>query len=138
MNAITYPVFTPDPDLSPRGQLEAAIEAALQLLNDLDLDPDLETDDEDCCDAEDDIGTLEMRTRCGHGIGSEDDAEDDDPLEWGGEGADGRVRGLASRGIECRETVPGPAIPVTAALHHGTPWPAEWIENDIAHINKNW
>src|SRR5581483_5624346 len=64
---------------SPRGVLELAIDAAIELLNDMDGDPDV-----DCCSAGDDLGTSGLGleySRRGYGPGDEDDTEIDDEPE---------------------------------------------------------
>nr|WP_298689670.1 hypothetical protein [uncultured Dongia sp.] len=66
-------------ELRPRAQLEAAIQAAIEALDLIDGDPDLQEDNEDMCEAyEDDLG----KTFPILGAGDETDAEpngDDEP-----------------------------------------------------------
>lgn len=105
MNAITYPTFEPKPDMSRRGQLEAAIDAAISALDALDGDVDRETDDEDCDNAGEDIGTgypNAQRAGADYGPGDLEDAEEEPDeadnaqgwptaMEWI-DGADGVIR----------------------------------------------
>lgn len=59
-----------------RQQLEQFIEQAIEALDALDGDPDLEAE-EDCCSAHDDDPEIQLRASTAE-IGSEDDCEDSD------------------------------------------------------------